>query len=105
MKSLSIRLAVFAATTVLICTSFRTAQERSFPQAKAKHKVFFYWYYANDTYDQYTSPVNEEDQLKEITGDLVNDDPTGGVLEANGYGDNSFPHDEQPSVVLYAHPN
>ena len=70
----------------------------------AAKQTFYYWYWTDtDSYMQWASTATEINDLEAMTGKLVNTQPGGGTLLANGYTNNNYPHTVWPSVQLYSH--
>jgi hypothetical protein len=68
-------------------------------------QIYYYWYVVPlDLFNDYNSLSAEEWEWEVYYGGYIcNTDPSGGTLLAEGYIDNTYPHDEPPSVYLYIH--
>ena len=101
-------LGVAMATTIFIlCTAF-SADKGSSLTRKTSHPAkqfatYYYWYYADDTYDGYFTESQVIVQLEDSLQQFVNSSPFGGTFVAAGYFNNDYPHDQHPLVDLYSH--
>jgi hypothetical protein len=73
--------------------------------AKSNYQVMYYWYLEpGDTYDQYATVADEENELWILYGGyVINTSAIGGTVVAEGYLNNNYPHTQFPSVWLYVH--
>jgi hypothetical protein len=100
MKSRFTHLCVLAAAWMILGSSMPAHKSKS-PAAK---QTMYYWYWTdNDTYLNYNTTANEITDLQNSTGYLVNTQQAGGMLFANGYNNNNFPHNSVPVIRLYGH--
>jgi hypothetical protein len=91
----------------LFCTAVLTvagAFTRTSHASAHPRFVDYYWYtYPGDSYNDYNSVGDEEEEMWIYYGAPVNTDPTGGTLVDEGYINNTSPHEFPPSVLLYVH--
>jgi len=117
MKRLSICLSAIALTLVLAFsgaafTSLPSLIKKSpapdkthSPALKSAKQYIYYWYtYPDDTYNDWQTLANEEWEWEDVYyGVLIDDDPMGGTLIAQGYMTNAYPHNMFPAAYIYAH--
>ena len=94
------RLAV-AAAWILLLSAF-TKSDHASPQ-KFRDASYFYYFEEDDSYDACNTVAGEIAHLQQLTGCVVNTNPFGGTLLANGYYTNDYPHDDWPASHLYLH--
>jgi hypothetical protein len=73
--------------------------------ARDHYQMMYYWYDdPGDYYDQYATITDEENELYILYGGYVIDtNPIGGTVVAEGYLNNNYPHTQYPSAYLYIH--
>jgi len=99
MKCTISRLCILAAAWMILGS---TAPARH--NVSTAKQVYYYWYWSDgDVYVEYTTTSNAITDFSNWTGKLVNTQPGGGTLVANGYSNNNYPHTFWPAVQLYAH--
>jgi len=80
---------------------------KGLPQAipAAARQAMYYWFFEpSDTYNDYQTLSNEEVEMWiYYDGVLINTNPAGGTLIAEGYLSNAYPHVAFPYYYLYAH--
>lgn len=100
MKRLSIRIISLTAVMALSCAAFSKTSDA----APARHWVEYYFYsYPDDTYNDYNDTDDEETEMWIWWDAPVDQNPSGGTLVERGYANNNYPHNQFPSVYLYAH--
>ena len=105
MKPLSLMGLALAMAAIFLCTSFTGSKESALA---GKHNAvefatYYYWYYADDSYDDYMTMNSAILQLQSMYHTVINTNPIGGNFVAAGYTDNTYPHTTWPSVNLYSH--
>ena len=73
-------------------------------EASTSKQVIYYWYWADtDSYYETATTSTAINDFTFATGHIVNTQPGGGTLVANGYSNNNYPHTFWPAVQLYMH--
>jgi len=105
MKPLSLYGLALAMAAVLLCTSFTASKESRLPRkhSAVEFAAYYYWYYADDSYDGYMTMNSAIFQLQAMFHTVVNTNPIGGNFVAAGYNDDDYPHTTWPTVNLYSH--
>jgi hypothetical protein len=73
--------------------------------APASRQTLYYWFTAPpyESYNDCQTIANETYEMWIYYDVTVDQNPGGGTLIERGYLDIAFPHDELPSIFLYAH--
>lgn len=110
MKRLSCVSVAMATMIFIFCTAFSAGKAASSsPHSqkevnKNRRSTFdYYWYYADDSYDGFYTEPQVIAQMEDSLGVYVDTDPSGGIMVAEGYPNNNYPHTQWASQVLYAH--
>lgn len=69
----------------------------------SSRQTLYYWYSSDDTYNDRKSLNDEINEMWDYYWVPITTNPSGGVLVEKGYLTNAFPHNNYPSVYLYAH--
>lgn len=110
MKRLSCVGVAMATMIFIFCASFSAGKAASssphFPKEVNKNRpstLDFYWYYSDDSYDGFYTEDQVIAQMEDSLGTWVDTDPGGGIMVAEGYTNNNYPHTQWAAIVLYAH--
>jgi hypothetical protein len=113
MKRLSIGLPAIALALVLALSGAALTprpnaigNKTSSSLAPSTTRQIMYYFYSMP-YDQYNDYTDVNDEMWEwemlLGGVSINQNPVGGTCLAEGYYNNTYPHNNFPAVYIYAH--